>query len=88
MRIELGWRVKDRFNGLIGFVIARTEWLYGCVRITIAPETAKDGKPPDTFTIDEPQCIVLDRKNRHAAEEEPPHGDRPLPSRSPDPKNH
>lgn len=60
MAVNLGDRVKDRISGVQGIAVARTEWLYGCVRICIQQEKAtKDGKPQDTFTVDEPQCEVL-----------------------------
>lgn len=60
-RIEMGDRAKDRITGLSGIVVARTEWLYGCTRITIQPEEFKDGKVPDNYTVDEAQCEVLAR---------------------------
>ena len=56
--INLGDKVKDRISGVVGIVVARTEWLYGCVRCTVQPQ-AKDGKPVDPATIDEPQLVVL-----------------------------
>lgn len=60
MSVNLGDRVKDRISGFQGIAVARTEWLYGCVRITIQPEkSAKDGKPLENNTFDEPQCEVL-----------------------------
>ena len=58
-RVELGDRVRDRITGLEGIAVARTSWLYGCERITIQPERLKDGKPLDTYTVDEPQIEVL-----------------------------
>jgi hypothetical protein len=42
-----------------GIVIGVHEWLYGCQRVTIQPEEAKDGKPAESFCIDEPQCTLL-----------------------------
>lgn len=61
MRVNLGDRVKDRINGQQGIAIGRTDWLYGCVRITIQPEGLKtDGTTLDNVTIDEPQCEVLE----------------------------
>lgn len=78
--VRPGDRVKDRISGTQGIVTARTEWLYGCVRITAQPEESKDGKPVDPFVIDEAQCIVVEaqavRDTRPAAKPDPPHGDR------------
>jgi len=61
-RIKNGDRVRDRITGLKGIVVGRTEWLYGCTRITVQPESAtKDNKPAETFCVDEPQLEVLKR---------------------------
>lgn len=59
MSVNLGDRVKDQISGLQGIVIGVTEWLYGCRRVTISPEVAKDGKPAESFTIDDPQCKLI-----------------------------
>jgi hypothetical protein len=58
MAVELGDRAKDTISGGIGIVIGISEWLYGCRRITIQPEKAKDGKPEEMFTVDEPQVKI------------------------------
>ena len=59
--VKLGDRVKDKISGLKGIVVARTEWLYGCVRVTIQPEEVKEGKPAEMATVDEPQLMVVKR---------------------------
>lgn len=56
--IQLGRKVKDVVTGVTGVVVARTEWLYGCVRITFQPQL-KEGKMPDTITLDEQQLEDL-----------------------------
>lgn len=61
MTTNLGDKVKDTISGAIGIVIARTEWLHGCIRVTIAPQALKDGHPADNFTVDEPQVEALER---------------------------
>ena len=58
-RIELGDRVKDRISGLKGIVTGVTYFLYGCTRMTLQPEEAKDGKPADGFWVDEPQLELV-----------------------------
>lgn len=58
-RVHLGDKVKDRVTGLTGIVIARTEWMYGCVRCVIQPQQMKDGKPIETTTVDEPQLEIV-----------------------------
>ena len=74
--VKLGQTVKDTITGLIGTAVARTEWMHGCVRITIQPKVDKDGKVPGNHTCDEPQVEVVDT----ARPEEPKkrtYGDRP-----------
>ena len=56
--VELGDRVKDRITGMTGIVYGISNWLYGCRRITVQPEKEKDGKPADTFCVDEPQLRI------------------------------
>lgn len=89
MRINLGDRARDRITGLKGIVIARTEWLFGCERVTVQPEECKDGKPADLVYIDEAQCEVLDSEviKGYGTTDgaSGPAGDRPNPTRNPDP---
>lgn len=86
--VKVGDVVRDRFSGVEGVAIARTEWLYGCVRITIQPRGEKDGRPVDMFVINEPQCDVLAPSNisEESRESAGTHGDRPTPQRSQDPQ--
>lgn len=58
--IKLGSRVRDTLSELEGIVIARTEWLYGCVRLSVQPNGNKDGKPFEAFAIDEPQAVLVE----------------------------
>ena len=68
-KINLGDRVQDKITGIKGIVVARTEWLFGCVRITLQPEKSKEGKPADNYTIDEPQAKIITKKAIPIAEE-------------------
>jgi hypothetical protein len=58
-KIELGSSVKSRVMGLKGIVIARTEWLYHCVRYVVQPQELKDGRPVENCSFDEDELIVL-----------------------------
>ena len=82
-KIKLGQVVRDKISGNEGTAIARTEWLNGCVRITIQPEGTKDGCPFDNFTVDEPQIEVV--KATAAPKAELRHGPRADPGRANDP---
>jgi len=61
--IDLGDEVKDSITGFKGIVVAVTNWLHGCRRITVQPaKLSTDGKPNETHTFDEPQLILLKKK--------------------------
>lgn len=74
-KIFLGDEVKCRITGFKGTVIGRTEWLYGCVRITVQPKGLRDRKIVETQTFDEPQLIVLKRFSKESPR--PPSGGGP-----------
>lgn len=57
--INLGDKCKDKITGFKGTCIGRTQWLHGCVRITIQPEALRDGKPIEAHTFDEPQVELI-----------------------------
>lgn len=82
-RIKLGQRVRDTLSGTEGTAVARTEWLYGCVRISIQPEGTKNGVPYDYFVVDEAQLDVI-RKGLFS-KSKPSGGSRDDPGRAPDP---
>lgn len=86
--MNLGCKARDVITGFTGTVIAKTEWLNGCVRVMIQPNDLKDGKPIEAHTFDVQQVEVLDEK-RHPQvmpAEKKPGGPKPEPSRSADPR--
>lgn len=58
--VALGDIAKDTISGFQGVVVATTDWLNGCKRITIQPMELKDGKPIDSFTFDVEQIQVVE----------------------------
>lgn len=60
MKPQLGNRVRDRITGVEGVVIADCQWIYGCRRLTIQPQSLKDGRPVDNVTFDADQLEVLE----------------------------
>lgn len=68
--VNVGDKVRDNITGIEGICIARTVWINGCVRICIQPQEAKDGKPVEATTLDEPQLTVIQRQ---AIKPEPEH---------------
>lgn len=59
--VNPGDLAEDRISGFKGVVVAVTEWLHACRRITIQPQEIKDGKMQDAHTFDEPQVRVLEK---------------------------
>ena len=58
--MRLGDRVRDIITGFEGIVVAETNWLYGCRRLTVQPEAIdKDGDVVKTGTFDEPQLTLV-----------------------------
>lgn len=52
-KIELGSKVTDSITGFSGAVVARAEFLYGCVRLEVQPEGLQEGKPIEPQWFDE-----------------------------------
>lgn len=91
-QIELGDAVKDLISGFQGVAVAKTEWLNGCIRWTLQPESmSKDGASKATETFDAQQLDVI---KKHKVASVPvnaplsarPGGPRPSPKRATDPK--
>ena len=60
-KFEVGQKVKDRITGFQGIIIARTEWLNGCLRYVVqAQKRTAEGKTVDD-TIDEQQLILMEK---------------------------
>lgn len=59
MKINLGDEVKDSVTGFKGIVVARTDYIHGCTRVSVQPKVGKDGKVPDQMAFDEPALVVL-----------------------------
>lgn len=53
--LKLGDKAKDQISGFTGTIVAITEWLNGCRRITIQPSALHDGKPVENATFDAEQ---------------------------------
>ena len=63
MKVQLGDVAKDTITGFTGVVVARTEWLHGCERLTLQPQTLnKDGEPIESKSFDEPQIELVKAK--------------------------
>ena len=76
--ITLGKEYTDKNTGFIGIAVCISKWEYGCIRITLQPQTDK-GILPESQTFDEP-ALIKDGKKR-----KDPGGPRPHPTRPPSP---
>jgi len=59
-RIKLGDKARDSISGFSGTVVAITEWLNGCRRLTLSPTRLKeDGNLLSTETFDAEQVELV-----------------------------
>lgn len=82
--VELGDRAKDQITGFTGIVVAITEWLNGCIRVTIQPAELHEGKPVESWTFDIEQIAKCDGVG-FRPETTPSGGPKSAPSRNPTP---
>lgn len=60
MTPQLGDRVRCKITGLVGIMIGKTEYLFGCVRCQVQPEKlTKSGGHPDSVHLDLDQVEVV-----------------------------
>lgn len=83
--IKLGDKVRDTVTGFEGVAIAKTDWLYGCVRFMVMPaKLDKDGNTMKAEQFDEAQLKVVQDKVV-AGDTVPPKqrtgGPKPMPTR-------
>jgi hypothetical protein len=79
--ILLGDLAEDTITGYKGVVVAVTDWLNGCRRLTLqAKELTKDGKPVESYTVDSEDALLLKAKKRTSSV--PAGGPRPDPVRT------
>ncbi len=58
--MQLNEKVRDTINGFKGVVTARTEYMYGCVRLLVEPDELKaDGDIRESQWIDEQRLESL-----------------------------
>lgn len=58
-KFNFGDKVKDRVSGFTGIVIARYEWMNGCIRYEVQPDKLKDSKPIDPLSFDVGQLDLV-----------------------------
>lgn len=58
--VKLGSVARDTITGFTGVLVGKTEWLNGCVRLTIQPKELHEGKPVETITFDVEQVEIVE----------------------------
>jgi hypothetical protein len=81
---QLGDKIRDVITGLEGIMVCRSEWLNKCVRVTIQPQEAKDGKPVDSYCCDIEQVEVI-KRGAFEVKKSPTGGPMPNVTRAADP---
>ena len=63
MSVTLGKTYKDSITGFTGVAVARAEYLYGCVRVTLdPPKLKKDGDFLPCGEFDEQRLVAVKGK--------------------------
>ncbi len=60
MPIKMRDHVEDIITGFHGTVVARAEYMNGCIRFGVQPRVAEAGKLPEWQWIDEPDLVVVE----------------------------
>jgi hypothetical protein len=61
MSIELGSVVTDSISGMTGIATARADYLNGCVKIFVEPQSLKDGRPIEGEWFDEQRVTTMSK---------------------------
>ena len=65
-KIKLRDKVRCKYTGFTGVVVARTEFLNGCVQFSIAPRVGKDNKFIEELGIDEGSLELISKPKKKA----------------------
>lgn len=57
--VNLGDEVQDTVTGFKGIIVAKTDFIHGCTRVSVQPKVGKDGKIPEAQAFDAPALKVL-----------------------------
>lgn len=80
--IALGTKVKDSLTGAKGTVVARCEYLNGCVQFAITPDVLKEGVPQDDYWLDHQRLVVPRQSQTRGRSAGDPGGPQSHPSRN------
>ena len=68
-KIELGDQVKCKYTGFKGVIVAKTEFINGCVQFSVVPKW--DGKSPimEEMSIDEGSLEIIKKRKKEVEED-------------------
>ena len=72
MTIKLGQKVKDSITGFEGIVVARAEYLNGCVSCQVEAKELKDGVPLQAQWFDEQRLTIQSKAKAGGPQDHPP----------------
>jgi hypothetical protein len=78
--MKLGDVVRDKISGFTGVANCRLEYLNGCVRWMVCPQTLHDGKVIDAHYFDHEQLEVVEGASVPSVARVQSGGDRPTPA--------
>lgn len=64
VEIELGDKVKCKYTGFVGIAVARSEFINGCIQISIAPKWDGKSNTIDEMSLDEGSLIVIKKAKK------------------------
>jgi len=70
--INLGNKVKDNITGFSGVVVARAEYLNGCISIQVQSAKLKDGVPIEAEWFDEQRLEINSKAKSGGPQDRPP----------------
>jgi len=71
--IKLGEKAKDKVTGFEGIVMARAEYLNGCITLLVQPKgLSRDGSLKVAYWIDEQRLTVKSRATAGGPQQYPP----------------
>ena len=62
--IELGDIVRDKLTGFKGVVVAKIQFLNGCIQYSVLPKAKKTGEYPEDVGIDEQNIEIISKRNQ------------------------
>ncbi len=70
-KIHLGDKVKCKYTGYQGIVVAKTKFINGCIQFSVAQKyDKKNPEGTEEMPIDEASLIILDTKLRKKTKQE------------------